>query len=145
MKLSDEALDAAITAFLNHGDQVIPGALSCDCGLQVRGATIGAQQAARLMMRHQMQAIVDALTPHLRDQGVVREEWRVSGDPGPGYPPYSFVWPRPGQNEGGEERARAFYNLVTDNWHIRWDDGPYLHHRTIYTETGPWLLAEEAK
>lgn len=78
-----------------------------------------------------------------RGQGVVREEWRVSGDPGPSFGFYNFVWPRSGHIEDGEEQARTFYNLVTDGEHVPWDDGPHLHHRTIYTEVGPWLSAKD--
>lgn len=68
---------------------------------------------------------------------VVVQEWRVTGDPGSGYPSYSFVWPRPGAKRhdedplDGEAAARAFYDGVAVKWQSH-----ALEHRTVtYT---PW-------
>lgn len=53
------------------------------------------------------------------------EEWRVTGDPGHGYPPYRFTF-RSDRYETPEEAARKFCELGQD-----WADGPHLAHRTI--------------
>jgi hypothetical protein len=142
MKLPDEVLDAAVAAYQAHEDHITGRTYSCACGEQFLAADVSHQRAQRLHLRHQMQAIADALAPYLRD-GITREEWRVSGDPGPRFGLYNFVWPRPGQIEDGEEQARAFIAEVTEPGRLPWDDGPYLHHRTIYTEEGSWLPAED--
>ena len=55
---------------------------------------------------------------------VVVDEWRVTGDPGPGYPPYVYVWT-------DEKPARTFADEMRG-----WVDGPHLHHRTV--TYGPW-------
>lgn len=69
----------------------------------------------------------------------VVHEWRVTGEPGDGYPSYSFTWrsdddrwPTPKQAEAA---ARLFVSRVAP-----WDEGPHLHHRTVtYTvEVARW-------
>lgn len=65
------------------------------------------------------------------DQAGSYEEWRVTGDPGGGFPPYNFVW-SPFRNPGlgeGEAEARGFMKLIES--HGGWPDGPHLHHRTL--------------
>lgn len=59
------------------------------------------------------------------------EEWRVTGEPGHGYPTYEFVWsplinPQLGD---AKEAALAFIEKIwiRDDWLI----GPYLSHRTV--------------
>jgi hypothetical protein len=69
------------------------------------------------------------------ERGVSREEWRVTGEPGQGYPPYSFTFGSPtrlamGEDEDPEASARASIAGIA------WDDGPHLWKRTII-ET-PW-------
>lgn len=41
-------------------------------------------------------------------------EWRVTGDPGPGYPPYDFTWSRWRNPHLGdpEQGARSFVALI---------------------------------
>jgi hypothetical protein len=58
------------------------------------------------------------------------DEWRVTGDPGDGFPPYNFTW-SPLRNDLGdpETEARAFVALIHS--HGRWPDGPHLHRRTM--------------
>lgn len=59
------------------------------------------------------------------------EEWRVIGDPGPGYPPYEFTWSRLRQpDRDPEEHARGFMALA-ERTRDRWADGPYLQRRTV--------------
>jgi hypothetical protein len=61
------------------------------------------------------------------------EEWRVTGEPGNGYPAYDFTWSRrqtPDQDP--EKAARSFIELIADG--IGWQDGPHLSRRTV-TET----------
>ena len=70
------------------------------------------------------------------------EEWRVTGDPGHGFPPYSFVWslrdnPHLGDPEAAARSLMANLAVPRVNW-IPWDDGPHLSHRTV-TE-GDWEL-----
>lgn len=59
------------------------------------------------------------------------EEWRVTGDPGDGYPPYEFTWSPFRNPQLGEPEAcaRSFAALVDQ--HGRWPDGPHLEHRTV--------------
>lgn len=61
------------------------------------------------------------------------EEWRATGNPGGGYPPYEFTWsPMLNPHLGDPERgARAFAAAMSD----KWDDGPHLRRRTV-TVTG---------
>ena len=56
------------------------------------------------------------------------EEWRVTGDPGEGFPPYSFTWSTRGYGEP-EVEARSFARTIRvyDNWR----DGPHVHKRTV--------------
>lgn len=63
------------------------------------------------------------------------EEWRVTGDPGPEFGPYHFVWSsRTGLNP--ERPARAFMAMVAPRHD--WVDGPHLHRRTVtFTEWEP--------
>lgn len=77
---------------------------------------------------------------HDIDHATTYEEWRVTGQPGRGYPPYEFTWstlrnPHLGEAEGA---ARAFMAQELD-----WDDGPHLHRRTVtITEWTPTELGE---
>lgn len=62
------------------------------------------------------------------------EEWRVTGTPGKGYPPYSFTW-SPGVDrfpraDDPEREARGFVALFEDSG-TTWADGPHLHKRTV--------------
>jgi hypothetical protein len=60
------------------------------------------------------------------------EEWRVTGEPGQGYRPYSFTWSpstRPGLHDL-EGEARGFIALLKDVGET-WIDGPHLHKRTV--------------
>lgn len=58
------------------------------------------------------------------------EEWRVTGDPGPGFPPYAFTWSPVNSPNGPEAAARGFLALL-DTVHDAWRDGPHLHKRTV--------------
>lgn len=58
-------------------------------------------------------------------------EWRVTGQPGEGYPEYDFTWsPLLGNTHGGsaETLARQF---MTMNSIRQWEDGPHLWSRKI--------------
>jgi hypothetical protein len=58
-------------------------------------------------------------------------EWRVTGDPGHGYPRYGFTW-SPDRGDGDPEAsARGFLALITDQHHAEWVDGPHLHSRQV--------------
>jgi len=63
------------------------------------------------------------------------EEWRVTGDPGRGYPLYDFVFGSPtrramGEDTDPETAARDFLARTRD-----WLHGPRLQSRTVtYTE-----------
>jgi hypothetical protein len=71
--------------------------------------------------------------------GTVVHEWRVIGDPGPGFPPYDFTWrsegPEPSENEA-EQNARTFLTLIGETW----NRPPSLAHRTV--TYSPWEDAE---
>jgi len=65
----------------------------------------------------------------------VVHEWRVTGEPGEGFPTYSYVWAsntkhfepgRLGKEITAEEAARSF---VMESG--PWREGPHLHHRTV--------------
>lgn len=58
-------------------------------------------------------------------------EWRVTGDPGHGYPPYDFVWSERHGHTDPEDGARRFAAAMVD-----WVDGPYLSRRTV--REWPW-------
>ena len=65
------------------------------------------------------------------------EEWRVTGEPGHGFPTYDFTYslrsnPRGKDPEAAARAFMAHLNGVVDSW----DDGPHLSHRTV-TE-GDW-------
>lgn len=60
--------------------------------------------------------------------GEVREEWRVTGDPGGSFPLYDFTFRQP-QHVDPEKAARGFVALMRD--HDNWVDGPHLSHRTV--------------
>lgn len=53
------------------------------------------------------------------------EEWRVTGDPGKGYPWYRFTFSSD-RYETPEEAARGYVGAMRD-----WIDGPHLDHRTV--------------
>jgi hypothetical protein len=53
------------------------------------------------------------------------DEWRVTGEPGHGYPSYRFTF-RSDSHEDPEASARKFAELGVD-----WADGPHLSHRTV--------------
>jgi hypothetical protein len=60
------------------------------------------------------------------------EEWRVTGLPGQGYPPYAFTWsllrnPHLGDPETGARGFMATIPAFTEHW----EDGPHLSHRTV--------------
>lgn len=57
------------------------------------------------------------------------EEWRVTGDPGDGYPPFTFTFSPIRGDEDPEQSARGFVRLVNDV--SDWTDGPHLHKRTV--------------
>lgn len=59
------------------------------------------------------------------DQPRTIEEWRVTGDPGQGYPPYRFTF-RTGEYLEPELAARKWIDFAKD-----WTDGPHLSHRTV--------------
>jgi len=82
---------------------------------------------------------------YVAQPGVTREQWRVTGEPGGGFPPYSFTWPRPGVPEDAEQAARHFIAPILARGD--WADGPHLSRRTVYEgawrsvdteETKPW-------
>lgn len=60
------------------------------------------------------------------------EEWRVTGDPGDGLPPYEFIHSPYGvaRTEDPETAARNFVGLMRDHGKP-WSDGPHLHKRTV--------------
>jgi hypothetical protein len=59
------------------------------------------------------------------------EEWRVTGHPGQGFPPYEFIWSPLINPQLGDahEAALAFVERI---W-VRgdWADGPHLSRRTV--------------
>ena len=126
--LPDEVLDAAIDAYLG-------------------GPNAMANRRLRLgHLRERMQAVADALLPHIRDLIVQQEghqEWRVSGFPGQEYGPYNFVWGKGEPDGEGEHRARAFVAMVTEPGRARWVDGPHVEYRTVLHHEGPWLPADK--
>lgn len=64
--------------------------------------------------------------PHLMgDQPRTIDEWRITGNPGHGYPPYWFTF-YGDVYEDPEASARKFCELARD-----WADGPHLSHRTV--------------
>ena len=75
------------------------------------------------------------------------EEWRVTGDPGPSFPQYDFVFGSPtrramGADEDPEAAARRFVEQIREAaaelGRGGWVDGPHLQHRTVtYTEWEP--------
>lgn len=75
--------------------------------------------------------------------GVTHEQWRVTGEPGAGFPSYSFTWPRPGVPENAERRARQFVATVLA--HGDWADGPHLSRRTVYESAWRPVDIEETK
>ncbi|GAB1642551.1 hypothetical protein [Krasilnikovia sp. MM14-A1259] len=58
------------------------------------------------------------------------EEWRVTGDPGAGFPKYDFTWsPERNPDLGDPETgARKFVALIASCG--GWPDGPHLQRRT---------------
>lgn len=62
-------------------------------------------------------------------------EWRVTGDPGHGFPAYEFVWSRYAgpveHRQNPEAAARAFVGLMHSEDHTPWVDGPHLSRRTV--------------
>jgi hypothetical protein len=71
------------------------------------------------------------------------EEWRVTGDPGQGFPPYEFTWSparNPHLGDDPETGARGFIALLQAH-HETWIDGPHLHKRTVtvtdWEQAGP--------
>lgn len=61
------------------------------------------------------------------------EEWRVTGEPGYGFPSYEFVWSDGRNSHLGdpEQAARQFVALIQQPDHTKWDEGPYLSRRTV--------------
>jgi hypothetical protein len=67
------------------------------------------------------------------------EEWRITGDPGEGYPGYHFVWSRrlqPHKDADPEQSAREFVRRVRQAWEMPWASGPHLSRRTVVI--GEW-------
>lgn len=61
------------------------------------------------------------------------EEWRVTGTPGHGYPPYDFTWSpmrNPHLGDNPEQAARGFVAAI-ESAGGAWDDGPHLSRRTV--------------
>lgn len=58
------------------------------------------------------------------------EEWRVTGDPGEGYPPYAFTF-SPGRGDADPEAAARKFVKLMHAGHGRWLDGPHLHKHTV--------------
>lgn len=78
---------------------------------------------------------MEQTTEKVRD---VVHEWRITGDPGEGYPPYNFLFRSDDirwQGDAAELNARAQLAIMAE--HGDWRDGPYLHHRTV--TYGPWV------
>lgn len=67
---------------------------------------------------------------------LVVEEWRITGEPGQGYPHYEFVYRSndPRWNGQAELEARIQHAAMADGG--TWEDGPHLQHRTV--TYGPW-------
>lgn len=60
------------------------------------------------------------------------KKWRVTGDPGHGYPPYKYTWSDREEPDKGAAKHAAWAFLA----HIQglphsWDSGPFLHCQTI--------------
>ncbi len=75
----------------------------------------------------------------MSEQADTYEEWRVTGKPGAGYPPYSFTWSRrlqPNASTEPEAAARAFLRMLADQHVPPWEDGPHMHRRTVVI--GEW-------
>jgi hypothetical protein len=68
-------------------------------------------------------------------------EWRITGDPGEGYPPYTFTFSPQRGDDDPEGSARRFMDLTTDVHHKPWRDGPHLHHRTV--TVSEWIAADD--
>jgi hypothetical protein len=69
------------------------------------------------------------------------DEWRVTGRPGIGYPPYNFTWSPARGDQDAEFHARGFISLHGND---AWIDGPHLHRRTVtvteWEQAGPPTL-----
>ncbi|MBM0235944.1 hypothetical protein JNW88_00380 [Micromonospora sp. ATA32] len=64
--------------------------------------------------------------------GQTFEEWRVTGDPGGGYPPYEFTWsPMRNPHLGDPERGARGFLAAIESVGGRWADGPHLSRRTV--------------
>jgi hypothetical protein len=60
------------------------------------------------------------------------KKWRITGDPGPGYPPYTYTWSsRENPDESAAEHsARAFLARI-QGLARSWERGQFLHCQTI--------------
>lgn len=58
------------------------------------------------------------------------EEWRVTGEPGEGYPPYEFTFSPVRGESDPEAKARGFVALIGSVGEV-WAVGPHLHRRTV--------------
>lgn len=58
------------------------------------------------------------------------EEWRVTGEPGHGYPTYSFTFSGD-RYDNPETSARKFIELHETVTATPWTDGPHLSYRTV--------------
>lgn len=69
----------------------------------------------------------------MNDQSGTFDEWRVTGSPGAGYPPYDFTWSKRRNPHLGDpvQGARAFMATVGAREGSSWEDGPHLQHRTV--------------
>lgn len=59
------------------------------------------------------------------------EEWRVTGEPGHGYPTYDFVWSPIINPQLGDPREAALTFIEKIRLRDDWADGPRLSHRTV--------------
>lgn len=57
------------------------------------------------------------------------EEWRVTGDPGGGFPLYEFTFSPMRADPDPEAAARGLVALIAETG--GWPDGPHLHSRTV--------------
>jgi len=79
----------------------------------------------------------------MADEAGTYEEWRVTGDPGQGYPPYDFTWskrlnPHLGDPEHGAHRFAEMIRGTPPPWM----DGPHLSRRTVVV--GEWTEVDHA-
>jgi hypothetical protein len=64
-------------------------------------------------------------------------EWRVTGEPGPPFPVYEFVWSEQ-VHPDAEQMARQFIATVGTRAELAWVTGPVLSVRWVCRLTGVW-------